>query len=178
MISLIGRLRKKNNVFSPRIFFRVSKKNGKDAGFTFIELILVAVIILALLGMAVPLFRGVFTGVRLQDSCQYLTQLMRWTQTKSIAERRIYRINFDFEKGTFWLTAQDSADNKKFSRIEGRWAKVHRLPEGITAEGEDAVIAFYPDGTTDKKSIRLSDKRGDGFTITAKRRIGYVRIEK
>lgn len=167
MISLIGRLRQRRN-----------KQGRQNAAFTFIELILVVVVILALLGMAVPLFRGVFTGVRLQDSCQYLVQLMRWTQAKSIAERRVYRINFDFEKGTFWLTAQDSEDNKKFSRIKGRWAKTHKLPEGITAEGENAIIAFYPDGTTDKKSIRLSDKRGDSFTITAKRRIGYVRMEK
>ncbi|MFH1246100.1 MAG: hypothetical protein V1662_06430 [Candidatus Omnitrophota bacterium] len=147
-------------------------------GFTFIELILVAVVILVLLGMGTPLFRGAFTGVQLQDSCQRLVQLMRWTQAKSITERRVYRVNFDFEKGAFWLTAQDSQDNKKFSRITGRWAKTNKLPEGITVEGEDAILTFYPDGTADKESIRLCDQQGNGFTITAKRRIGYVQIKK
>ena len=101
---------------------------GKNKGFTFIELVLVTIIILILVGFIPPLFRKSFSGIQLKETTQNLTQLMRYVQARAIAERKVCRINFDFEQGTFWAEG-----------IKGRWGKTFNVPLGISIKARDEI---------------------------------------
>ena len=160
---------------------------AKKTGLTFVELILVAILILVVAGLSLPLFRRPFRNIQLKNTCQELVQLMRYAQAKSIAERRLYRINFDFEQGAFWPTEQrEDVSGDKFKNIPGRWGKLNKAPEGISikapegisVDGESAFITFYPDGSSDKIKIEISNVAGKKFIVTAQRNISYVQSEE
>lgn len=157
-------------------------KTPKNRGFTFIELVLVSIIILVLVGLSTPLFRRSFSGVQLKQTCQNLTQLMRYLQAKAIAERNILRLNFDFAQGTFWPTVEDEESVGKFKRIKGRWGATVKAAEGVAIEALEEIsvsegvpyISFYPDGSSDKTKIKISDNKGKSFIITTQRIITYA----
>lgn len=158
----------------------------KSKGFTFIELVLVSIIILVLVGITAPQFRGPFHRIQLKNTCQSLVQLMRYIQGKSIAEKKFCRINFDFEQGTFWPTVEDEAHPGKFVRIKGKWGKTFKTTEGVSINAledipineETSFITFYPDGTSDKAKIKISGSKGKAFTITTQRTIRYAETEE
>lgn len=180
MISRIGNktFLPKSKGFTPPFLHTKRYYEAERAGFTFIELVLVTVIILILVGLSTPLFKRPFSSIQLRNTCQDLVQLMRYVQTKSIAERKFCRINFDFEKGIFWPTVQDDTQPEKFVKIKGSQGMPFKVPLGISIEGESSFIAFYPDGTSDKADIKISDTRGKTFTVTTQRNTGYVKIEE
>ena len=163
-----------------KLFSNRAKGRSFLTGFTFIELILVAVIILVLIGVSVPIFRSSSSSAHLKAVSQNLAQLMRYAQAKSIAERKLVRVNFDFEQGAFWLSVQGGAvtDTDTFERIEGRWGTVVEAPEGITISGETPFITFYPDGSSDKTKIKIYNKAGEAFSVTAQRSISYVEVKR
>lgn len=154
----------------------------RNRGFTFIELVLVAVIILVAAGLSVPLFRKSFSSLHLKTTCQDLVRLMRYVQTKSIVERRVCRVNFDLEKAFFWPTVQDETSRGEYKEIKGRWGKAVKIPNGILVESdiEDnaSFISFYPDGSSTKAEIKLHDKKGKTFIITTQRTIGYAEVKE
>jgi prepilin-type N-terminal cleavage/methylation domain-containing protein len=153
----------------------------KNRGFTFIELILVAIIISVLAGLTTPLFRKPLRSIRLKNTCRNLVHLMRYAQAKSIAERKLCRINLDLQQGAFWLTEQDedgsfSADG--FERLQGTWGRVVYLPDGISLSAEAPLITFYPDGSSDRVKLKIFAGEEEHFAITAQRNIAYVQVEE
>lgn len=163
-------------------------RNKGPSGFTLIELVLVCVIILILVSLSTPLFRKPFAGVRVRNTCRQLTHLMRYVQAKAIAERRLCRINFNFEQGSFWPVVEKDESPGEFERIEGKWGRTFDLPQGVSISGkilseagkagETLVIRFYPDGSSDKAEIKIFGSAEDVFTITTQRNIGYVNVQE
>jgi len=150
----------------------------KNKGFTFVELILVTVIILVLVGLSTPLFRKPFRNIQLKNTCRNLVQLMRYGQAKTIAERRLSRVNLDVGKGIFWLTVQDDTSPAEFKRIKERRGRTFKIPDNISIDSEISFITFYPDGSSDKAEIKISDNKGKAFIITTQRAIRYAEVEE
>lgn len=187
MILPIGRRSQaKNKGFTPPFLLTKRYCESEKAGFTFIELVLVTIIILVLVGLSTPLFRKPFRGIQLKNTCQDLVQLMRYAQARAVAERRFCRVNFNFDSNKFWLTIQSDSDPLEFKPLKERWGKTLRAPEGIFIDGElegkiddeTSFITFYPDGSSDKAKIKISDNKGRTFSITTQRNIGYVKVEE
>jgi hypothetical protein len=103
---------------------------------------------------------------------------MRYVQAKAIAERRLCRINFNFEQGSFWPGVEKEEGPGEFERIEGKWGRTFDLPQGVSISGETPVIKFYPDGSSDKAEIKIFGSAEDVFTITTQRNIGYVNVRE
>lgn len=152
--------------------------NGKK-GFTFIELMLVVITIGIILGLSIPLFRRTFTDLQLENLTQSMAQLMRYAQERAIVERFPYRINFDFDKGRYWVAVgSDAFDPNTFQRLGGRFGRVYVVPNGISIDGEDGALTFYPDGRADRGCIYLTDQKQTFYTLTTQGRIGSVKIIK
>jgi len=161
------------------MILRIGKRNQlKNKGFTFIELALVAIIILVLVGLSTPLFRRPFSSIQLKNTCQNIVQLIRYIQAKAIAERKFCQINFDFEKGIFWLTMEDDTSPGEFKRIKGKWGATFKVPDGISINSDTSFITFYPDGSSDQARIRIFDSKGKAFTVITQKNFGYVKIEE
>lgn len=171
----IGRnlIRKGKNTFSPLRFLLIDRKDKSLAGFTFVELLIVVILLSVISALSIPNFRNTYYNFLLSDTSHNLTYLMRYAQASAIAERKNYRLNFDSEYSKYWLTK--SADEEgDFVRISGKLGKAFDLNDSISVKAENANVNFYPDGKIDKTSIYLSNRNDKFYTITTQVQSGYV----
>ncbi len=171
MILRIGKMKRRtpNRVFAPR-------HNG--AGFTLIELVIVAAIILVLAAVSTPLFRAAYSNLEIKDSAYSIEKMMRYAETSAVMEERAYKIAFDFEKRAYWLLAQDPKDPKEvFEKAEGRFGEKFFLPKGLSLAGDKDEVIFLPNGRSTKATVSVIDKvKKKGFDIKNSGRPGRIEI--
>lgn len=146
------------------------RRNNK--AFTFVELLVVVILLSVVSALAIPNFRNTYYNFLLTETSHNLTYLMRYAQASAIAERVNYRLNFDTQYQKYWLTKKSEKDS--FARIQGKFGRVFDLNKSISIEAKVTVINFYPDGKIDKASMYLSNKNEKFYTITTEAQAGYV----
>lgn len=145
------------------------------AGFTLLELMLVAVIMLVLVTISTPLFKRTYEDLRLTSSAKEIASVMRFCRERAIFERKTFILNIDTEKKTYQVFAEDE-DNEEPLPLKSRWGRIFRIPDGIDVEVDVKEIDFFPDGSTTPVSIYLTNKEGKAFTILIERDTGFVRV--
>src|ERR1700733_6283915 len=85
------------------------KRFRSSSGFTLIELILVLVIIAIIAAIVMPSVSAFSAGRSSQNTASQIVVLANYARAQAAAEGRIYRLNFDTTKQTYWLTAQTRA---------------------------------------------------------------------
>lgn len=155
----------------------MSANDGKrhfspSQGFTLLELILVMVILSTVLAMASPSLRGFFSSRKIHDAAGNILSLMRYARTQAISEGRTYRLNFDSDKGVYWLTSNAEG---AFEELYNEFGREFLLPDDTTVEVEkendendtEIYISFYPQGMLESGTITLTDRSGDTIEITS-----------
>jgi Tfp pilus assembly protein FimT len=137
---------------------------------TLLELILVMVILSTVLAMAAPSLRGFFASRRTQDTAAQILALTQLARSQAISEGIIYRLNFDTEQRTYWLTAQRAG---VFDTMQTGLGQIFTLPkdiqielQGIEEKERDKFFAFTPHGTVTAGTIRLIDRSGQAVDVT------------
>lgn len=98
-------------------------------GFTLIELILVMVIMATAAALIIPSLRG-FTIARTTDNATTLIlSLAEYARTQAASEGRNYRLNFDTQTETVWLT---TLDNGAYTGPTNDYDEHFALPKGMT----------------------------------------------
>lgn len=144
-------------------------------GYTLIELILSALIIATLVGISVPLFQRQFADLQLRNSSYNLARFISLAQQKAIGEGNFFKINFDFENGSYWLTSGE--DLTEFKRLKEKYGRVYSLPAGVTLKAGQSSYIFFPNGTSEKIDILIAGRKS-GFTLKSKGRLGNVEIKR
>lgn len=146
------------------------RQSSGNEGFTLLELILVMVILSTVLAMAAPSLRGFFGSRKTHDEAAQLLSLTQFARSQAISEGIIYRLNFDTNERTYWLTSQRKG---VFEKLKTEFGYVFTFPSDITVELEDVdkdddemFFAFTPQGTVTAGTIRLIDRRGLVLEIT------------
>lgn len=151
---------------------------NKKAGFTLIELALVAVVILIIISMSVPLFRKTFLRLELNNAALNIAKIIRFAEGRAITEGNIFKINFDFNKKTYWLTQNSDSAPGAFKNLKNdRFGAIFTLPQNIGIKGEKNYAVFYPDGRSDKITIILNSPE-DTLYINSLGKAGYVSISE
>lgn len=156
-------------------------KHLNAAGFTLLELILVMVIISTLLAIASPSLQGFFASRRTHDAASNILSLIKLARTQAITEGRIYRLNLDPDKGSYWLTALEEGI---FNELHTEFGRVFLLPDDTSIELEkessnDLItkyIQFYPEGWAQPGLIKLTDRRGDVIEIMSSSPLERYRV--
>ncbi len=137
---------------------------------TLLELILVMVILSTVLAMAAPSLRGFFTSRRSEDAAAQILALTQLARSQAISEGIIYRLNFETQERTYWLTALQAG---AFEPLKTGFGQVFELPkdvevelEGLRQDDRDVFLEFTPYGTVTAGTIRLIDRRGRAIEIT------------
>ena len=171
----------RSSAFTPLEIKDSVRKRGFLTGFTLIELTLVTVIILALVGLSIPLFKKTFLDLSAKDAAFNISKLVSYAQEKAVIDRKNYKVIFDFNRRQYQLSeSAQSADGLVYRKGQGRFGKVFALPQGlffydpktdITQKKDEEYkkqVIFYPDGHCDELLLNIVDKRGNGYSITLK----------
>lgn len=147
-------------------------------GYTLIELTLVILLISVLIGLSTPLFRRTFSELELKNTSYDLAKLINYAQALAVADGASYRMNFNFDKGQYWITKVDTKkETEAYVRIKDRYGRVFSVPEGYTLEAKEKLITFYPDGHCDKTVLKVLDPKGRGYAIIAEKSGNHVEVK-
>jgi type II secretion system protein H len=146
----------------------MGNRASRCAGFTFLELLLVLVVMSLIAGLTLPLFSGVLDRTERQAALREIASAMRYARSQAVAAKTPITFRADLVNNKYWL------ENKEEESV----SKVKTLPaEVVFAEytsGEDSYqhetvsILFYPRGNTSGGILVLKpkgDRKRDRFEI-------------
>lgn len=182
-----------------------SSKTDRKKGFTLLELLLVMLLFAATAAVIAPSL-ALFKASRavLNLSAQFVA-LTDYARSQAISEGRVYCLNVDSGKGSFWLTAQENGNferigkemGREFVLLEGMDIKLAAEPyihadvlvSGLRLPGQMAVvdavegreegintIKFSPDGHIQPAAFRMSDRRNNVVEIVCASPSGRFKI--
>ncbi|MGE0680428.1 MAG: Tfp pilus assembly protein FimT/FimU, partial [Candidatus Binatia bacterium] len=152
-----------------------------------LELTVVLFIIGLLIATVVP-HLGNVGGARLDATAKRLAAVVRYLAGEAALQNRPYRLNYDLDKHTYWITTLVTApDGAEFKEDQSPLSRVVQLPSAITfadvqAPGVGRVSTgrvytyFLPQGYTDPTLIHLRDQYSRVVTVLIPALTGEVRI--
>lgn len=149
-------------------------------GFTLIEVLLVALVLVVVAGLTVPNFSTTFQKFELKKTAEDIVYVMRYAQSRAITKGKSVRLEFNVDGREYWLseisTDEDTAE-LMYTKISGRMGRTHRYPPEIDLELEEGEegIGFSEDGSIDKQHL-LVCREQRCWTISTKEQRGYVRL--
>lgn len=152
--------------------------NRRQTAFTLIELTLVVFILLALIGLSIPLFKKSFSDLSAKDTSFTISKLINYAQEMSVLDRKNYKIVFDFQNGKYQLLEAVSSDKGiVYQKARGRFGKLFTLPQQVVLRGEKNQIIFYPDGRCDELKVNVLVKN-EGYSVAVKRFGNMVEVKE
>lgn len=149
----------------------------KQNAITFIELLVVVIIIGILFGASIPQFRNTFDNLELENFVKDIYYLSHYLQGSAIGQSKIYYLNINKEEGKFQAFYKEGDE---FKNIEGRFGKTYKTPQtaSISTDPPDKNgIYFYPDGSIDKIKIALKNQYGRELSLIIKGAAGEIQIQ-
>ena len=155
----------------PKMISAISRKKS----LTFIELLIVVIIIGILIGVSLPNLTKTFNNLQLNNFSRELQTFMNYLHERSIVEEKIIYLKVDNEKKKYWAETQREAEQ---TRLKG-----YTIPEALTIEVETESqefpqnqIRFFPDGSIDKVTIDVVNQDSQKMTLTTKGVFGGVKL--
>ncbi|MDF7800745.1 prepilin-type N-terminal cleavage/methylation domain-containing protein [Pontiellaceae bacterium B1224] len=133
-------------------------KQKRRAGFTLIEVILVAVVITIITGIAFPYFAGSYKGNKLRLSARTISRMARYARSMSIMREKPLTLVLNHETMEVFLgeyeQQSDTADGELDQSVLKRLGYVDEGGSSDTGGIEKEIHKFLPDGL----SVKLFDK--------------------
>ena len=133
--------------------------------FTLVEMLLVIIITGIILALGAPNFSKGYPRFQLTKTADDLLSVSRWAQAMAIGQGRIYALSLASDHRSYNLLrakiplpneAIGNIDQDGFEAVQGAHGRMHKIPDAIGLDTQDDRIEFYPDGTIDPATIRLS----------------------
>ena len=147
---------------------------GRNA-YTFVELLVVILIIGILVATVLPQLKQATSGLELEGFVKDIYYLCKYLQASAVSQGKLYRLNIAPESlelnATFKEKDELPLSGTGFKPIEGRFAKTYYAPKGSIIEvtaPTDNQIYFYPDGSIDQAQIHIRNKEGKELAISSK----------
>jgi type II secretion system protein H len=141
----------------------------REYGFTLLELLVTLMIMVAILGVAVPQFSHAMLSLQLRKSTQEIAAILRQARSSSVTKARMALLLLDRQEHTLQ---------------SGQGGRVYQWSADIDVEtvsnatpflAQDTTIRFYPDGTASATLLRVS-ARESSYTIAVDWLTGRVRV--
>ena len=139
--------------------------------YTLLELVLVMVIFATVMAMAAPSLRGFFASRQTEDAAASIVALTQFARSQAAVEGRPYRLNFDRDELSYWLTAQSQG---AFRTLGSEFGREFLLPEGtvltLSVEGttpDRTYVGFFPNGRAEVATIELTGRHGESVEIAS-----------
>lgn len=147
----------RNNMRSPCNNIRRSN----DAGFTFVEVLVVLFIITLAFALAFPSFEGMGSRGSLKNDAKTVASILRAVSDAAAAAKQTYPLTFDFdEKQLKWETSEGNRTKRIKSLLS-----VQLSSQGVIHEGELTVL-FEPLGAREHLFVHLQAKGQQIMTVS------------
>lgn len=146
-----------------------------NKGFTFIEIILVILILSVIVAITVPNFSRTYGTFQLKKTANDLAYIMQYAQSRAVTRNQLMRLEFNADFSKYWLTEKkDNVD--QFDRFRGRLGKIFDISQKTKVIADKKVVNFYPDGTIEKQYLYVCDDKQKCLTVSTKEQRGYVQV--
>jgi len=123
------------------------------------------VILSTVLALAAPSLRGFFASRQTHDAAAQMLALTQLASSQAISQGTTYRLNFDKDESTYWLTLLRGGN---YAEPGDEFGRQFSLPRDTTVDvngsmrdGSAEYITFTPQGTCTPSTITLTDRRGE-----------------
>lgn len=140
----------------------MTNRTSRPKGFTFIELMLVAVIIAVLAATAVPRMRRAFARFELENFVKGIYDLSAYLQASAASRGQIYCLEIDPQKLSLCPVYKEG---DKFKSIPGRFSRPRQAPAGVVFFTEKKMLCFYPDSSVDEARLDFEDTYKDRLSL-------------
>lgn len=154
---------------------------SRRAGFTLLELIFVAAILIFITVLAVPRFRGSFNFLVARNFAFDVVSFARYAQASAVTDATVNRLTLDSEKKVLKIESFAGMEYVDEELVEiWRLEKSKLMPDLVSVDlkNSEGRIKFYPDGTADEATINIATSGGKSYTISIEGVTGYVRFEE
>ena len=142
-------------------------------GLTFIELLIVIIIIGSLVGLSLPNLRKSFNSIQAENFSRQLQSNMNYFRDKSVIEGKVFCFKFNNNNQQYSVGLINST----------KAIKVFAIPKEITVtltkktNTDNPAIFFYPDGRIDVVTL-VVNSGGQDITLTTEGSFGKVKLRK
>jgi prepilin-type N-terminal cleavage/methylation domain-containing protein len=152
--------------------------------FTFIEILIVILIISTLAVLAAPQFRNTFNTLALNSFVKDIYYLAQYLKESAVSKGVIYCLNIETDKEEPQIYAtwrSKDASGESWLRLQGRFAKTYKAPKGVAIFSITPVdkknIYFYPDGSCDSVAIVFANKSKQQISLIIRGASGAIQIK-
>lgn len=151
-------------------------RSNPSSGFTLIELLFVVLILVIILGIALPRFQGTFEKLQVQTAARNIYKLMLFAQERAIFEQKTYRVRYERDERRVLL---ERKSGKKFFPVQSRLAKPVHIKEAVTVKWNRTPpqITFTPTGESGTLKVTFYDQTDRLYTLTAGKPLGRIVLE-
>ena len=141
---------------------------GPTGGFTLVEVMLVALLLVLLTTLAAPRFRGAFDDLGRQETVEEIALMMRQARTRARVEGRTYRLQLDLAGGCLWLERELPNSRRGFVPLEDAWGRRRCWPGPLGLEPTLATIVFSASVSGAERRILFRHAERTEYTIVVK----------
>jgi type II secretion system protein H len=171
----------------------------KNKGFSFIEMMVVLILISLSMFLATPLLSGFSKTVELKGATRKISAILRYCRSEAVNRGKVYQVLFDPDQRQVRIQSieekkEDEGSNDEVKEEVKDGAndeakqKTYTLPKGVDIKevkanspeypSDYAVIEFYPNGGSNGGTIRLDSPDRTGYRIKVHFLNGIVEIER
>ncbi|MDP3981280.1 MAG: prepilin-type N-terminal cleavage/methylation domain-containing protein [Chlamydiota bacterium] len=153
-------------------------KQTKSSGFTFIELLIVTVIISVIIAVAIPRFRASYEQLQLNIDIGNLESFINAARELAVLEERKLMLIYSEEDRAFSLF-QETQNNEQTEWLPFDYplGKPYHLKERINIRISEEKIVFHTDGTIDECVIWLNNSIGQKLGLQINMTGNVLRLE-
>jgi prepilin-type N-terminal cleavage/methylation domain-containing protein len=152
-------------------------------GYTFVELMVVIVLIGVMLTLTVPRLRETLLTDTLKRSARKMVGTIKFLRNEAVREHRPYVLYFDMESGKFWADSPDMTEEERIKAKKLAFSfpkEVHIMDVWLKGEGKkgngEAQIIFNKRGYVRQSAIHMGSEDGRKYTIVLNPFLGRVQV--
>lgn len=133
-------------------------------GFTLMEMMVVVLLLTILLGFAIPAFQGGgFTGSR-ESVARELLFAVKKLKIAALSRQSVHKLHLNLDEDRIWVTREENSAGEETPARQSEWTlpddtRITHVwfPDQREIRSGTVVMAFYPQGYSDRAIVRLSD---------------------